>query len=196
MPGGSERCLAALKGFVARQIPVLVWAFRARGALFDSKSLRPIAQPGLLREPWAYKGRLPSHGPRGAHRGAPRSSLLKSPGARIICTAPRPASQHSVPVWLRGCTAAKSDESGAVFDAYRGIWELERALGTTHSRRRGTLGRANRAPQYQRPQPRVLGACEQPKKAPPSCRQPAARRSKNSRAYAALEAKQDERRWR
>ena len=64
MPGGSERCLAALKGFVARQISVLVWAFRARGALFDSKSLRPIAQHGLMREPWAHKGRLPSHVPR------------------------------------------------------------------------------------------------------------------------------------
>ena len=77
VPGVSERCWAALEGFVARHISVLVWAFRARGALFNSKSLRPIAQPGLLREPWAYEVRLPSRGLRertGAP--APRSSTL------------------------------------------------------------------------------------------------------------------------
>ena len=180
MPGGAERCLAALKGFVARQISVLVGAFRARGALFDSKSVCPIAQHGLMREQWAYKGRLPSHGPRGSAPGAPRSCTLKSPGARIICTAPRPASQHSVPVWLRGRTAADSDESGAVFDAYRGICVPGACRRTPHSRRRSTLGRTSRVAQYPRPQPRVLGACEQPNEAPPCCRQPATRRSKNS----------------
>ena len=86
MPGGSGRYRAALKGFMARQISVLVWAFRARGALFDSKSLCPIAQHGLLQEPWAHKGRLPSCALRTEAHCLPAKHAIKS-GARTQISA-------------------------------------------------------------------------------------------------------------
>ena len=96
MPGGSGRYRAALKGFMARQISVLVWAFRARGALFDSKSLCPIAQHGLLQEPWAHKGRLPSCALRTEAHCLPAKHAIKSGARTQISALAHPLARRTV----------------------------------------------------------------------------------------------------
>ena len=62
MPGGSERCLAARSSFVVADLrPWWDGQYTAEGSRLNLNFVCSIAPCTLVRELWAYKGRLPSH---------------------------------------------------------------------------------------------------------------------------------------
>ena len=146
----------------------------AEGSRLDLNFVCSIAPCNLMRELQAYKGGLPSPRAWTPHRSPAHCLASRSKtrlGHKQSALALRSARRTATTLRCDSASGAKPARCGAKFAQTEDASRKSVLLGTRGTRRRSTPKPANRAPRYQRPQPRVLGAWEQPKKAPPCCRQ-------------------------